>query len=133
MAVLFGSKSTDSLNKMQYNNFSKKIVSASSFFVWHLSIFPPTDSATKLHSRRVYYQIMTWIGKPQGMDAMDWAETSKTTSRPRYVDNERRSRHSLEGHSLQLLPQFLKDTMLLLSKKWTTMHFCQWTLPSYKM
>jgi len=61
------------------------------------------------------------------MVCLPWtgAGTSKTISRPCYVDDERRSRHSLEGHSLQLLPQFLQDTTLLLSKKWTTMHFYQ--------
>ena len=62
-------KSTDSPNKMQYNNFSKKVVSASSFFV---TPERPTDSATKLLSRRVYYQIMTRIVKAHGMPAMDW-------------------------------------------------------------
>jgi len=60
MAVLFGGKSTDSLAKMRYNNFSRKVVSASSFVTPER--LPPAESATKLHSRRVYYQIMTWIG-----------------------------------------------------------------------
>src|SRR6218665_2854133 len=68
--VLFGGKSTDSLAKMRYDNFSRKVVSASSLFVT-LERLPPAESATKLHSRRVCYQIMTCIGKADGMNAMD--------------------------------------------------------------
>ncbi len=61
MAVLFGGKGADSLAKMRYSNFSKNIVSASSFVTpEHL---PPTESATKLHSHRVYFQIIVWIEK----------------------------------------------------------------------
>ena len=41
MAVLFGGKSTDYLNKMQYNNFSRKVVSASPFFATWASSLPP--------------------------------------------------------------------------------------------
>jgi len=70
MAVLFGGKCTDSLAKMRYNNFSRKVVSASSFVTPER--LPPTESATKLHCRRAYYQVMTWIGKADGMDAMNW-------------------------------------------------------------
>ena len=33
---------------------------------------PPTESATKLHCRRTYFQIMIWIGKQDGMDAVKW-------------------------------------------------------------
>ena len=49
MAVLFGGKSTDALAKMRYNNFSRKVVSASSFVT--PEPLPPAESATKLHSR----------------------------------------------------------------------------------
>ena len=51
---------------MRYNIFSKKVVSSSSFVTPER--LPPTASATKLHCRRVYYQIMVWMG----MDAMNW-------------------------------------------------------------
>jgi len=55
-----------------YNNFSKQVVSETSFLTPER--LPPTKSATKLHSRRirrVYYHIMTWISKAEGMDAME--------------------------------------------------------------
>ena len=70
MAVLFGGQCTDSLATMRYNTFSKKVVSASSFVTPER--LPPTESATKLHSRRAYYQIMVWMGKEQGMDVRNW-------------------------------------------------------------
>ena len=65
MAVLFGGKGTDSLATMRYNTFSKKVVSASSFVTPER--LPPTESATKLHCRRAYYQVMVWVGKDEGM------------------------------------------------------------------
>ena len=68
MAVPFGGKDTDSLAKMRYNIFSKKIVSASSFVTRERLL--PTESATKLHFRRAYYQV--WAGKEEGMDPRNW-------------------------------------------------------------
>ncbi|KAK4298605.1 hypothetical protein Pmani_008001 [Petrolisthes manimaculis] len=53
MVILFGSKSTDSLATTRFNTFSKKVVSASSFVTPER--LPPTESATRLHCRRVYY------------------------------------------------------------------------------
>lgn len=69
MAILFGGKRTDTLATMRYNTFSKKVASASSFVTPER--LPPTESATKLHCRRAYYQIMVWMGKEEGMDAMN--------------------------------------------------------------
>lgn len=70
MVVLFGDEHTDSLSAMRYNVFSKKVVSASSFVTPER--LPPTESATRLHCRRSYYQIMVWMEKAEGMDVMDW-------------------------------------------------------------
>ncbi|KAJ8348578.1 hypothetical protein SKAU_G00271670 [Synaphobranchus kaupii] len=67
MAVLFGGKCTDSLATMRYNIFSKRVVSASSPVTPER--LPPTESATKLHCRRAYYQIMVWMGKEGGIGA----------------------------------------------------------------
>ena len=58
MAVLFGGKGTDSLATIRYNTFSKKVVSASSFVTPER--LPTTKSATILHCRRAYYQVMVW-------------------------------------------------------------------------
>jgi hypothetical protein len=55
---------------MRFKIFSKKVVSASSFVTPER--LPPTASSSKLHFRRVYYQIMVWIGKDSGMDATQW-------------------------------------------------------------
>jgi len=70
MSFLFGGKQADSLETMRYNIFSKKVVSSSSFVTPER--LPPTEYATKLHCRRVYYQIMVWMGMEEGMDAMNW-------------------------------------------------------------
>ena len=66
MAVLFGGNGTDSLATMRYSIFSKKVVSASTFV--SPERLPPTESATKLHCRRAYYQVIVWAGKEEGMD-----------------------------------------------------------------
>ena len=70
MAVLFGCKGTDSLATMRYNTFSKKVVSALSFVTPER--LSRTESATKLHCRIAYYQVMVWAGKDEGMDPRNW-------------------------------------------------------------
>ena len=70
MVILFGGKSTDSLAITRLNTFSKKVVSASSFVTPER--LPATKSATRLHCRRGYYQIMVWMGTDVGMDATNW-------------------------------------------------------------
>ena len=50
--------------------FKKKVVSASSFVA--PARLPPTASATKFHSLRAYYQIITWLGLESNLDATDW-------------------------------------------------------------
>ena len=76
MAVLFGGKGTDSLATMRYNTFSKKVVSASSFV--SPERMSPTESATKHHCRRAYYQVMVWAGKDEGMDPRNWGGSCRT-------------------------------------------------------
>jgi len=56
---------TCDLATMRYNTFSTKVVTLSSFVTpEHLS---PTESATKFHYHRAYYQIVTWIEKEDGI------------------------------------------------------------------
>jgi len=50
-----------SLDSLRYNLFSKKIVTTKSFV--KPERLPPTDSSTKYHYQRFYFQIMVWIGK----------------------------------------------------------------------
>ena len=57
MSVTFGGESTCSLAAVCYGIFTKKVTSAKSFLLpEHLT---PTDSASKFHRLRVYYQTMT--------------------------------------------------------------------------
>ena len=57
MVLLFSGKQTDFLASLRHSVFKNKVVSASSFVA--PARLPPTASATKCHSLRAYYQIMT--------------------------------------------------------------------------
>ena len=70
MVLLFSGKQTDFLAYLRHSVFKKKVVSASSFVA--PARIPPTASATKFHSLRAYYQIMTWLGLESNLDATDW-------------------------------------------------------------
>jgi hypothetical protein len=56
MAIIFGGKCTDSLAALRCKIMSKKVLHSSSFVTPER--LPPTESATKFHCRRTYYQIM---------------------------------------------------------------------------
>ncbi|KAG1682454.1 Organic cation transporter protein [Nymphon striatum] len=73
MVLLFSGKQTDYLASLRHSVFKKKVVSASSFVA--PARLPPTASATKFHSLRAYYQIMTWLGLESNLDATDWGWT----------------------------------------------------------
>ena len=60
MVDLFGGKPKDTLSLLRHINFTKKVASAKAFVIPER--LPPTSSATKFHSLRVYYQIMVWMG-----------------------------------------------------------------------
>lgn len=76
MILLFGGKVTsDTLTSLRHSILTKKVVSATSFVT--PKRLPPTASATKYHSLRVYYQIMTWMGKETSLDATDWGWKSE--------------------------------------------------------
>ena len=70
MAVMFGGKSTDSHDSLRYKLFSNKIVSPKSFV--SPERLAPTESSTKYHSLRVYYQVMVWIETAIDMNVLDW-------------------------------------------------------------
>ncbi|KAG1669042.1 Tryptophan 5-hydroxylase 2 [Nymphon striatum] len=70
MSVTFGGESTCSLATLHYRIFTKKIAAAKSFITPER--LPPTESATKFHCLRVYYQTMTWMGMESGIDPLDW-------------------------------------------------------------
>ena len=70
MTVIFGGESTCSLAAMRYSIFSKKVAAAKSFVTPER--LPPTESATKFHCLRVYYQVMVWMGMESDLDPLDW-------------------------------------------------------------
>lgn len=69
MTVMFGGKNTDALASLRDNLLNKKIVSAKAFVIQeHL---PPTESSTKYHCQRDYYQIMVWTEMDSDMNHVD--------------------------------------------------------------
>ena len=58
MVVLFGGQGTNSLATMRYI-FRKKVVYASSFVTTGRLL--STECVTKVHFRRVYYQVIDWV------------------------------------------------------------------------
>jgi len=68
MALVFGGKASDSLSTLRHSLLKRKVVSAKSFV--NPERLPPTASATKFHSLRVYYQTMTWAGHE--LDPKTW-------------------------------------------------------------
>jgi hypothetical protein len=75
MAVIFGGKCTDSLAALRCKILSKRVLHSSSFVTPER--LPPTESATKLHCRRTYYQIMVWMGMEDGMVPSCWGWSLK--------------------------------------------------------
>ncbi|KAL7405349.1 hypothetical protein ABVT39_027617 [Epinephelus coioides] len=69
MAEFFGGKSTNTLAFLRYNLFSKNIVSAKSFVAPER--LPTTESSTKYHCQRVYFQIMVWMATESDMHPVD--------------------------------------------------------------
>src|SRR6218665_236276 len=62
------------LAKMQYDNFSKKVVSVSSLVTpEHLP--PPMPLENFILVEFTIISDLTWIGKAEGMDAMDWGRS----------------------------------------------------------
>jgi hypothetical protein len=70
MAVIFGGNSTISLAALRYQILTKKVTSAKSFV--KPERLPPTESSTKYHCMRSYYQIMTWMGMAGEMNPENW-------------------------------------------------------------
>lgn len=70
MSLLFGGSSTDSFSNLRCRVFCKKVTSSNSFVTPER--LPPTVSATRFHSLRVYIQIMVWTGQKSGMAVEDW-------------------------------------------------------------
>ena len=70
MLVMYGGKCNTSLSSLRHTILSRQIVSAKSFVTPER--LPPTESSTKYHCRRVYFQIMVWTENDGDMNAEDW-------------------------------------------------------------
>lgn len=75
MVSICGGKSSDSLASLRHTILKKKVVSSATFV--SPQRLPPTASATKFHSLRSYYQIMTWLGVESTMESTDWGWKSE--------------------------------------------------------
>lgn len=73
MVALFGGKQPLSLNSLRTQTLKKKVISAKSFV--SPERLPPTESCSKYHSLRVYFQVMTWMGNESLMDPLSWGWT----------------------------------------------------------
>ena len=58
MSILYSNSTNQSLNSLRHKRLIEKICMAKSFV--KPESLPPTESATKHHSYRTYYQIMLW-------------------------------------------------------------------------
>ncbi len=65
MVSLFNGGKSDSLASLRYSFLAKKVATAKTFVTPER--LPPTTSATNLHSRRTYIQVMERLGKNYGM------------------------------------------------------------------
>lgn len=70
MVSLFNGTQSENLESLRYSFLCKKVATAKTFV--KPERLPPTTSATNLHSRRTYLQVMQWIGKNEGMDPTEW-------------------------------------------------------------
>ena len=73
MVSLFRGSVSDSLSSLRYRYLCKKVAAARTFVTPER--LPPTDAATKYHSRRTYLQIMEWMGMSANMDPTKWGWT----------------------------------------------------------
>ena len=70
MVSLFNGGKSDSLASLRYSFLAKKVATAKTFVTPER--LPPTTSATNLHSRRTYLQVMEWLGNNDGMQPTEW-------------------------------------------------------------
>ena len=66
-------KEGEGLDDLHYNTFCDKAVSGKSVISPH--VLPPTSSAAKYHSYRVFAQVMQWKGRD--LDPTEWAGSLK--------------------------------------------------------
>ncbi len=70
LVCLHNSDSSDSLDTLRYKRFCDKVATNTSFV--EPQTLPPTSSAGKYHSLRVFYQIQEWKGLADDLVPSDW-------------------------------------------------------------
>ncbi len=70
LIILYNGKGEKSLDSLRYRRYCDKVASSSCYV--HPQTLPPTSSAAKYHSLRVYFQIRQWQGTEAGMSPQDW-------------------------------------------------------------
>ena len=75
MCIIYKGNPGDSLDNIRHKQLVKKVTTASSFV--KPEKLPPTSSATKYHSLRVYFQIMLWKKENAKMKPDEWGWQEK--------------------------------------------------------
>ena len=70
LIILYNGKVERSLDSLRYKRYCDNVASSSCYV--HPQTLPPTSSAAKYHSLRVYYQIRQWQGTEAGMSPQNW-------------------------------------------------------------
>ena len=70
MLAIYNGRKTEDLSNLRCSVLCRKAISSKTYVTPER--LPPTESATKYHSMRVYFQIMVWMGKAGDMDATNW-------------------------------------------------------------
>ncbi len=70
LVCLYNGDASDSLDTLRYKRFCDKVSTNKSFV--EPQTLPPTSSAGKYHSLRVFYQIQEWKGLADGLVPSDW-------------------------------------------------------------
>lgn len=69
LVALYGGGPTNSINSLRFEKFCQKVATNTTFV--HPQTLPPTASAAKYHSYRVYHQVQEWTGRT-GLNPLDW-------------------------------------------------------------
>lgn len=76
MVLLFKGKPEQKLNALRFQKYKEKIATETSIVV--AKRLPPTESATRFHSLRSFYQCQTWMQQSKGLNPLEygWKETN---------------------------------------------------------
>ena len=79
-------KVNDNLDRIRLNKFKQSVIK--SMKAVPVQRLPPTNSAAKYHSYRVYYQVQVWLGHAANLDPCKWGWVlEKDNLLPKKMDN----------------------------------------------